>query len=336
MIRRSRLTLGIAAAHLLFGGAALAEPAANARPADAEAAQQPPAAPAPVDAAAAQSSNAPPDQPAQAPQATEAVAPPSAAAEPSTPPVASAKPESEQAGAAAAPAAPVTAAPQNTPAPEQQPPGPGEPLGSYQRHLELIIGLRTSFVTDDDYRLFARTVDRLGKSFPVAQLSLGAGGTVWAERSLSLLIVGFWDYGGSSSELRGEETDLDVHRLSLGAELRHHYFPWLYSMARLSPAAVDIRASLNDTASTTLYRRKWSYGFDASVGAGAQLFGPPGAETEQPRGWAMAEVGYGWANAVDLDFRATGDAPQRMQDVSLGRLAFRGPMFRLSAALTFY
>jgi hypothetical protein len=328
------LTLAVAAAPLLLGGTALAQKPAEPPQTDAPA--PPVDAPAPDTAVTQTPSAAPGEQPEAAPGATEATEQPGS---PAPRPASSKTPASEEtkpaAGLNAAPA-PAAPAPQNTLDAEQRPPGPGEPLGSYQRHLEVIIGLRTSFVADGDYRLFARTVDRLAKTYPTAQLTLGAGGTVWARQRLSLLVVGFWDYGGSSSALRGEQTDLDVHRLTLGAELRHHYFPWLYSMARLAPAAIDVRASLDDTASTTLYRRKWSFGFDASVGAGAQVFGPPSAMSQEVRGWGAAELGYGWANPVDLTFRAEDGAPQRMQDVSLGKLAIRGPMFRLSAGLTFF
>jgi hypothetical protein len=195
-------------------------------------------------------------------------------------------------------------------------------------------------VTDDAYRLFSRTVDRIGGNYPVVQVSLGGGATLWSQQEWSLLGVGMWDYGGSSSELRGEKTDIDIHRLLIGAEVRRHFFPWLYAMGRVGPVAVNARASLEETASNTaLYSRKWSFGLDASVGAGAQVFGRPDAMSRVPRGWAVAEVGYGYATSNDLRFSPEGDddsAPQRMDEIHLGKMAIRGPMFRVSGAVTFY
>lgn len=335
MSRRSTMTLAVAAAHLLLAG-----PAIGQAPKDKPTAQKPADSPqvgaqSPADAPASEavtSEATPVSETADAPAAASSSGPPTATVG------APARPMSlADAGYSVAPAPQPAPARQDALQTEEEPPGPGEPLGSYQRHLQLVIGVRTSFVTDDDYRLFSRTVDRLSESFPMAQLSLGAGGTVWKDQALSLLVVGFWDYGGSASSLRGEKTDLDVHRLSLGAELRHHYFPWLYSMARLAPAAIDVRASLNDRAADTmLYRRKWSFGVDVSVGGAAELFGPPSATSQRPRLWALAEVGYGWAHAVDLTFRADDGAPQRMDALSLGKLAIRGPMFRISGAMTFF
>ncbi|MBN2196453.1 MAG: hypothetical protein JW751_26815 [Polyangiaceae bacterium] len=252
-------------------------------------------------------------------------APPEAAARPASP----SDPEQTPARAA-----------EPSPPPETEPPGPADPLGTYQRHLQVMVGVRTSYVGDNDYRLFSRTVTRIGEAYPVVQLSLGGGVTLWSEQELSLLVLGLWDYGGSSAELRGEKTDVDIHRLAVGAEVRHHFFPRLYAMGRLAPAAVNTRASLQDSASsTTLYSRRWSFGFDASLGAGFELYGKPAAASRMPRFWLLAEAGYGYMTPCDLRFSPDDEddgAPQRIGETSLGELAIRGPMFRISGAITFF
>jgi hypothetical protein len=212
-------------------------------------------------------------------------------------------------------------------------------LGTNQQHIQWMLGVRASYLTDNDYQLFSRTVDRLADTYPTAQITLGGGAAVWTQRALSLVVLGLWDYGGDSSELRGEQTDIDIHRLAVGAELRHHYTPWLYSMARAAPAALHTTASIKDSAAaTTLYAKSWSFGFDLSVGAGVRLFGKPDPASRAPRGWALGEIGYGWANATDLRFAPNddSDAPQRISELDLGELAIRGPMFRISAALTHF
>jgi hypothetical protein len=219
-------------------------------------------------------------------------------------------------------------------APVEQP----DSLGSYQRHVQLMVGVRTSYLTDDNYRLFSRTVTRAGENFPVVQLSLGGGVTLLSQQQLSLAVIGLWDYGGSSSELRGEQADIDIHRLALGAELRHHFIPWVYALVRAAPVAVNARAGLDDSAAgQTLYSRSWSFGFDLSAGAALQLYGKRSSTSRTARVWLIAEGGYGWANSTDLRFRPDKDdemAPQRIDEVDLGTLAIRGPMFRISGALT--
>jgi hypothetical protein len=226
------------------------------------------------------------------------------------------------------------------PEPQTEPPDASGALGSYQRHVQVMIGVRTSYVADDAFRLFSRTVDHIGNHYPVVQFSLGGGATLWSQQEWSLLGFGMWDYGGSSSELRGEDADIDVHRLVLGAEIRHHFVRWLYAMGRLAPAAIHTRASLDESASaTTLHSRNWSFGFDASVGLGAQLFGKSDAMSRLPRGWVVAEAGYGYATANDLRFSPESDddsAARRTDEIHLGKMAVRGPMFRISGAVTFY
>jgi hypothetical protein len=207
-----------------------------------------------------------------------------------------------------------------------------EPLGSHQKHFAAGVGVRTGFVRNGGYDAFS-TNDAL------VQFSVGAGRTLLARDRFSLAAVAFWDYGATSAEVRGAPAELDVHRLTLGPELRLHFAPWGYGLVRLLPAAVHTRASLEETTSqTTLYDRSWTFGFDASLGAAFQLYGKPSGASTKPRFWAVAEGGYGWATSADVSLHPLADdsdAPQRMSAVDLGQLAIRGGMFRISVVLTF-
>ena len=219
-----------------------------------------------------------------------------------------------------------------------EPPDNGS-LGSYQRHFQVQLGIRTSFIGHEGYGLFETTQDKLFDNYPATQLSLGGGGVLFAEGRLSLAVVGLWEYGGSEAELRGAETDLDVHRLAVGAELRHHFARWLYALVRLAPAAVNVRASIQEpTTNRPLYSRSWAFGFDATAGAAFQLYGKQSGASNDPRLWGIAEIGYGWTTETDLRFEPEGDddaVPQRSQPLELGAVSIRGPMFRISAAVSF-
>jgi hypothetical protein len=113
----------------------------------------------------------------------------------------------------------------------------------------------------------------------------------------------------------------------------------VYALLRAAPVAVNARAGLDDSAvGRTLYSRGWSFGFDLSAGAALQLYGKASGNSRNARIWLIAEGGYGWASSTDLRFRPDQDddaAPQRIDEVDLGTLAIRGPMFRISGAFTF-
>jgi hypothetical protein len=207
----------------------------------------------------------------------------------------------------------------------------GGPLGTYQNHFMGWMGVRGGFISDAGFDAFS---DEDG----LVQFSLGFGRTLLSADALSVAAIAMWDYGAASDKARGADTDLDVHRFAIGPEIRYHLVPWLYVFGRPLPAAIHTRASLDaPVMDATLYSRDWSFGFDATAGAAVQLWGKRSAASTKPRVWAQFEGGYGWATSVDLKFRAddADAAPQRVEDVDLGTLAIRGPMFRISIALTF-
>jgi hypothetical protein len=204
-----------------------------------------------------------------------------------------------------------------------------EPLAPHQPYAQASLGVRVSKVADDGY-------DPFSSSDELTQFSLGLGATVFRHQRFSLAAAGFWDYGARSSTARGATTELDVHRLTIGPELRYHLLPPLYFFVHALPAFAHTSASLNDdVAQVTRYARHWSYGVDAAGGAAFEVYG---ARTgwPQPRVWIIAEGGYGYLGSTSLQMLPdAGQGPQRPAAVDLGSLSLAGPYFRVSAAVGF-
>jgi hypothetical protein len=206
-----------------------------------------------------------------------------------------------------------------------------EPLGSHQPHLEGSLGVRVSKVGSAGYNLFAASDE-------LPQVSLGLAATAIRQGKLSLAGVAFWDYGGHSSTVRGESTQLTVQRFTIGPELRYHVLTPLYVFAHALPAFAYSEASLDDSvAAATRYARHWSYGVDVAAGAACELYGKRSGESIQPRLWAMAEGGYGYLGSTHLSLKPDADsgAPQRTASIDLGSLSLAGPYARVSVAVSF-
>jgi hypothetical protein len=206
-----------------------------------------------------------------------------------------------------------------------------EPLGTHQPHVEASLGARVSKVGDSGFDPFA-------DSDELPQLSLGVGATALKFGRVSLAGVGFWDYGGRSSEARGAQTSLTVHRLSIGPELRYHLLQRLYLFAHALPTFTHTEASLEDSvAEATRYARHWAYGLDGGAGAAVEVLGDTDGGSYRPRFWAMAEGGYGYSSSTRLLLLAPSDsgAPQRSAPLDLGSLSLSGPFLRVSVAVSF-
>jgi hypothetical protein len=206
-----------------------------------------------------------------------------------------------------------------------------EPLAAHQPHLQASIGLRVSKVPDSGY-------DAFSDSDELAQVSLGLGGTLFRHAGFSLAAVGFWDYGQQSSTARGSATALDVHRLTVGPELRYHLIPPLYFFVHVLPAFAHSSASLEDgVAQVPRYARHWSYGVEGAAGAAFELYGArEGGGPIRPRLWAIAEGGYGYLGSTPLQMSPdAGQGPQRPASVDLGSLSLAGPFLRVSVAAGF-
>jgi hypothetical protein len=206
-----------------------------------------------------------------------------------------------------------------------------EPLSSHQPHIQASLGVRASRVASAGFDPFA-------DSDELIQVSLGVGGTVFRLQRWSLAAVGFWDYGTRSSRARGAATSLDVHRLSLGPELRYHLLTPLYVFAHVLPAAAYSKASLADSvALATRSTHDWSYGADFALGAAFEVYGERREVRLRPRLWAIAEGGYGYLGSTQLRLEpeAGQGAPERTAAVELGTLSLAGPYLRVSAAVSF-
>jgi hypothetical protein len=206
-------------------------------------------------------------------------------------------------------------------------------LGTHQTHFRVDAGVRANRLTHEGY-------DPFSKNDAFIQGSLGASRTFFAEGPLSVAGVFFWDYGNEESTARLAKTSLDVHRLTLGPELRYHVLPFAFVFARVMPGAMYRAASLDDSiVGFKRYSREWSFALDASLGGAVEIWGMQNPDSKRARFWAVAEAGYGYATGADLSFSPSDDdakqAPQRLEAVDLGDLAVRGLMLRVSAALSF-
>jgi hypothetical protein len=264
----------------------------------------------------------------QPPPATPpAAAPPAAAAAAQTPPP-------YPAHAAPPPfwgPPPQAAAPQADRAKPAEPQPPEEPEGLVIPRWQVVLGARTMFVTSPGF-------DPFSENNAMTEFSLGAGRTIFSDGILSVAAVAYYDASTRSSTARGERTELESHRLSLGPEARAHVMPELYAFARLSPAILRTSALLEEASSgTSLFARSFSFGFDAVGGVAFRAFSF-GRGEKAARFWVIGEGGYGWAAETDLLLAPDEEdsaAPQRVGDLDLGTLDLRGPMFRVAVGLTF-
>ncbi len=301
-MRLTALASGVALALLSAAAQVAAQPLSPAAPAPAEQTAPPPA---PEPAAA----------PAVAEQAPAAQAPP-------PPPLVVAPPP--------APSAPLPP-PRANPALDQQPEPDDGQLGSHQKNLFFGAGVRTSFITSEGF-------DPFSEEDALPQFSLHAGAVMMTADALSVAVLGGWDYGQTKSNALGATTELDLHRLWLGAEGRYHFLRRLYGYGRLVPAAIHSSASLRDTvARAERSADSWLFGADVSLGAAYELFGKNRGASSSARGWLALAGGYGFVSGSDLILEVEdGDtAPIRTAALDLGELALSGPFVRVDFTLSF-
>lgn len=190
------------------------------------------------------------------------------------------------------------------------------------------VGLRMAFIASKGFDPFA-------SNNALPQLSLGFGAEVYRREELSIATVGHFGVGGRSATARGDATSLTALSLGVGPELRYHLGESAWLHLRPSFDVTQSRANIDDASSgASLSARTWHIGFDAMAGAAASL-GRPGPSTEF---WLLAEAGYTWSSASALDLLPDGDEgspPVHTVGLSLGKLAYRGPAFRVAAAIRF-
>ncbi len=204
-------------------------------------------------------------------------------------------------------------------------------LGTHQKHLRFDIGARTQFVNNKGFDPFSKN-DVLG------QLSLAASYTVWTHDQLSLAgLVGF-DYGGASANIRSDATSLDLRRFTLAPEVRYHVLRLLVLTAKVGPTLTREAAEVSGGLGTAWLKTGWKFGFDATAGAAVELWGYQSGRSNKPRLWVTGEGGYGWTAPMKLSFvpEDSGAVPQRLASLDLGELSVAGPLFRVTAALSFW
>jgi hypothetical protein len=205
-------------------------------------------------------------------------------------------------------------------------------LGNHQKNIRIDLGLRTQFIKDADF-------DPFSERDALHQVTLSASWDFWARGKLSFAgVVGF-DYGKSSASLRSDEATLGVARFILAPEARYHVLRLLALTAKLGPTLTHEAASVSGGGlDTELSRNAWRFGFDATAGAAVELAGYASGSSNKPRLWLTGEGGYGWTAPMKLSFEPdeAGAAPQRLTALELGDLSLGGPLFRITAALSFW
>ena len=210
------------------------------------------------------------------------------------------------------------------------PPTDPRALGNHQKNVRLEIGARTQFVN-------SRGLDPFSTNDVLPQLSLGASFAFWKQDKLSLAAMAGFDYGGSHANLRSDRASLDLKRFTLAPEVRYHLFRILAVTARVGPTLTREAAEVEGPLGTML-KTGWKFGVDATAGAALELWGYQNGKSAMPRLWLMGEGGYGWTAPMSLTFAPEDAAsvPQRLTALDLGELSLAGPLFRITAGVSFW
>jgi hypothetical protein len=212
----------------------------------------------------------------------------------------------------------------------QAPPVDDGSLGNHQKNIRLDLGVRTQYIKSAGF-------DPFSERDVLPQLALGASFAFWTRDKLSVAAAAGFDYGATSAQLRSDDATLRVLRLSLAPEARYHLFRILALTAKVGPTlareSADVAGAL-----PTRFKTGWKFGFDATAGAAVELWGYANPASKKPRLWLMGEGGYGWTAPMSLVFEPedAGSLPQRLTPLDLGDLSLSGPLFRITAGLSFW
>lgn len=214
---------------------------------------------------------------------------------------------------------------------EATPPEDPNDLGNHQRHVRLDIGVRTQFVR-------SKGLDPFASNDVLPQLTLAASYYFWARDRLSVGGVVAFDYGARSDNARSGDASLDSRRFLLAPEVRYHVLRVLAVSAKVGPTLTRQEVTYSGGLAGDLSKTAWKAGFDATAGAAFEVFGYASGKSNKPRLWLTAEGGYGWtaANQLRLEPDESSSAPQRLTPLDLGELSLSGPLFRVTAALSFW
>jgi hypothetical protein len=207
--------------------------------------------------------------------------------------------------------------------------------GALRHHQDHFVGFAGARVG----KISSSGLDPFSDSDELAQFSVGFGRTLMTAGNFSIAGLFLYDIGGHSDDARGAESDLTVHRLTLGGEARYHFIRQLFVFGRVAPGAIHSIAKIEDRTAgvQTLAARNWVFATDLSAGAMLELSGWSGNSKKRRAGvWLTFDGGYGFAGESELSLTADGDAgPERAEPVELGPLALAGPFLRFAAVLTY-
>lgn len=218
-----------------------------------------------------------------------------------------------------------TTAPAVDTAEPEEPLPPAQPPGWFGS-----LGVRTTYVTNTGFDPFA-TNDAL------IQGSIDFSRRLWMQSSLSVAAGIEFDFGSRNATARGEETELDTWRLTVGPELRWNLIPQLFFFVQPSVGVSRSSARLADgTTGTDLHARSWDVALDGAAGA-AFAFWDLRNRSSDLRFWLVGEGGYAWSDSSDLALSPDegSSAPERTEPLDLGELALRGPYFKVAVAASF-
>jgi hypothetical protein len=198
-------------------------------------------------------------------------------------------------------------------------------LGTHQDHWFLALGARVGFIGNEGLDPFS-TTDAL------SQVAIQGGRTLFTDGDVSLALLLEWNYGARTATARGLATDLEVHRISLGAEGRYHLLRRLYGYARLAPGVLHQYAKVAE-----LDTARVAFSADASAGAAVEVFGPKAGMTNRARCWLSFGGGYGFGSETELTLSPSdgSSTPERTAALSLEPLSLSGPFVVGTVSVTY-
>ena len=181
-------------------------------------------------------------------------------------------------------------------------------------------------------------LDPFSSNDAFSQVSFAAGPTVARIGAVSFAALAEWNFGRLRDTARGETSSLAIHRLGVGLESRLQLARRLALFAKVAPAAVHLRGSIDvPDLERPLVSRSWSWSLDTTVGA-AFMFastGPRAAPTS--RFWFTGELGYGFAGESAMSYKPAADDedPRTYGAITLPALRPAGALARFAVAVSF-
>jgi hypothetical protein len=210
--------------------------------------------------------------------------------------------------------------------------GPGPRSATRPGEVAFAAGVRATILPGAGLDPYAPGSDLLVMS------SISAGVTVLRAGRASLLASVEWCVGSRSDVARGQEAAITLHRLGLAVETRYQPAQRLYLSVKLAPAAFAVLGSIEASGiDRPLVARPWTWGLDATAGAGLLLGAVGPSRRPSARFWLAAELGYAFAGSAPMRYAPASDAadPTRYGSVMLPSFKPAGGVGRLGLGVTF-